>query len=479
MLPRRSLRVFTTEPNRGDVMKPNRKFNADTLPIPERGQLDVRVTDSAAGLHVRTFAPRGDVKPNRIWFIRGRLRKPKDIRPVEPGLTDRQLNAAASRAAEWLSGRPTAPPVKAKLPAPIFVRLGAVGEMNLADAEAEAHRVRKMLRDGLNPVSERNATLRTNAAKGKTFRTLIAEYLADPSVQKKLRPSTLRNRKWALNKGLASLHETRLASLGEREIESVRPANRNSETTVLAPLRSLLTYAVQRGYLTAAPKIKVAMPEGNAAPMVEFAEGKPSDFSELVEFLKILDTLAAPWPQVFKFGALTGARWTEVIGLDWSELDLAEGKAIWTLPAARSKIKRDCARPLSEAAAAILRGIGAKPSGLVWPGPSGNARGKSNENRAISATLAARGYPTGFWYGRLRDSVASWLEFQSDATERAMAVLLNHKPPAANTRQRHYAKISADHQARTLIERWASAVAAAQAGKPSGDVVHLAERRPA
>jgi hypothetical protein len=46
-----------------------------------------------------------------------------------------------------------------------------------------------------------------------------------------------------------------------------------------------------------------------------------------------------------------------------------------------------------------------------------------------------------------------------------MALLLGHKPPADNTRRKHYARVGAEHQARTLIERWAGAVRDARAGK--------------
>jgi hypothetical protein len=142
----------------------------------------------------------------------------------------------------------------------------------------------------------------------------------------------------------------------------------------------------------------------------------------------------------------------------WSELQL-EGEPSWHLPVERSKIKRDSTIPLSGHCASILRNV-PRIGELVWPGRDGKSElaYPPVEPKLLSAMLAERGYPKGWWPGRARDSVASWLEFQPDATERAMALLLNHKPPADNTRRQHYARISAGHQARTLIERYAQAV---------------------
>lgn len=449
-----------------------RKFNPDTLLIPASGQLDVAVPGSAAGLHIRTFAARGDGKPNRIWFIRGRVRKPKGIQPIEPGMAERGYVAIATAVDASRTGQK---PPKPKQPGALFIRLGAVGELNYADAEAEAHRIRRQLRDGINPLTERVATMRANAAKNITVGQLVAEHLADPRILKRLRPATLRNRKWVLNTGLASLHDTPLVSLSSRDIESVRPANRNTEATILGPLRALLTDAVERGYIERAPKIKIARPEGNASPLVQFIEGQPADFSELIAVLHCLPALPAPWPGIYRFAILTGARPSDVLGNAWPEFDLTPKVAWWTLPAGRSKIKRMCRRPLSEAAASILRDAGPQPMGLVWPSRRGTILSSSDENRTLSALLAIRGFKSGFSLGRCRDTVASWLELQ-DASERSMALILNHAPPARTTRQRHYTQISAEAAARRLLERWADTVADAEAGRPTGDIISLAER---
>jgi integrase len=206
--------------------------------------------------------------------------------------------------------------------------------------------------------------------------------------------------------------------------------------------------------------ISAPTPDGNPAPLIVFEEESEPDFSELKAFLACLDALQAahplsPWPNLYRLGLLTGARYSEVVGLPWAELDL--DKTIWTLPAQRSKVKVECTRPLSAAAMAVLRSIPRKGE-LVFPGKiNGHSLTKTGrEPETLSTMLASHGHKTGFWYGRLRDTVASWLEFQPDGTERALAAILNHRPPRDNTRRRHYTQISGFQQARVLLERWAA-----------------------
>ena len=174
----------------------------------------------------------------------------------------------------------------------------------------------------------------------------------------------------------------------------------------------------------------------------------------------------SPWWNIWRVCILTGQRPSAVIGLRRNELKLTGDAPVWTLPAERSKIKRESKIPLSKDCAAILADIPNRGA-LVWPGRGGNKplSYPQMEPQVITMALAERGFSKGWTAGRARDSVASWLEFQSDATERAMALLLGHKPPMDNVRRKHYSKVGAEHQARVLIERWAAAVRDARAGK--------------
>jgi integrase len=386
------------------------------------------------GLKLRVFA-----SGRRVWFIRGRIKR-----------TDGEG-------------------------APRFIVLGEVPGMSREDADAAAANARHALRQGIDPNMQREAALRAADASRKTFGEVVAEW-TDRS-KPKWRSATIEARRVLFNgEKLRPWHDRQIASITGREVaQHAATIKRNTQQSQLGPLRSVFKFAVEQGYITRSPfveaGISVERSEGNAAPLIEFHEGRAPDFSELVAVLDAFDTCekampVSPWWNIWRVCVLTGQRPSAVIGLCWSELSLDGDEPTWTLPAERSKIKREAKIPLSQDCAALLRAILRGESALVWPGRGGQKPLKypEGEPKMVNGALAER-YPRGWKPGRARDSVATWLEFQSDATERAMALLLGHTPPAENTRRKHYAKIGAEHQARVLIERYAQAVRDARAGK--------------
>ena len=75
--------------------------------------------------------------------------------------------------------------------------------------------------------------------------------------------------------------------------------------------------------------------------------------------------------RAFEFLVLTAARSGEVLLATWDEMDL--DVAVWTIPAARMKAKRDHRVPLSERAIAILHDARRRRdgTGLVFRSPRG------------------------------------------------------------------------------------------------------------
>jgi integrase len=405
---------------------------ADRQRAPDSGQKDY--APDGSGLKLRVFA-----SGRRVWFVRGRVR--------------RATGMGASR----------------------FVQLGEYPGVTREQAEATAAQARDLLRRGIDPNEQRDANRRTAAIESKTFGEVADEWMADRKSQ--WRATTIAARRVLFNgEKLQAWRDRPIASITRQELkrhaESIKP---NTQQSQLGPLRSVFKFAVEQDYIQRSTftdsGVRVARAEGNAAPLVEFHEGRAPDFTELVAVLDAIDTCEksmplSPWWSIWRACILTGQRPSAVIGLRWTELSLDGESPTWHLPAERSKIKRESAIPLSKDCAAILRAIPRHESALVWPGRDGRKPLKypEGESKMVSGNLAARGFPEGWRPGRARDSVASWLEFQSDATERAMALLLGHKPPSDNVRRQHYARIGAGHQARTLIERWAQAVRDARAG---------------
>src|SRR4029079_7878919 len=102
----------------------------------------------------------------------------------------------------------------------------------------------------------------------------------------------------------------------------------------------MLTWAVARGLID----------HNAAAAMQEDDAGKPRerflDEKEIAALWPALSTLKAPVAMALKLALVTGQRIGEVCGMTEAELDLP--KALWTIPAKRSKNGEEHKVPLSD-----------------------------------------------------------------------------------------------------------------------------------
>ena len=98
---------------------------------------------------------------------------------------------------------------------------------------------------------------------------------------------------------------------------------------------------------------------------------------------------SAPVKLAFEFLVLTAARSGEVRLATWDEMDL--DAAVWLVPGARMKAKRDHRVPLSGRALAILRDAQSlrDAAGLVFPSP----RGKPLSDMTLSKLIKGLGLP--------------------------------------------------------------------------------------
>ena len=127
---------------------------------------------------------------------------------------------------------------------------------------------------------------------------------------------------------------------------------------VLANVRRLFAWAVERGIIEASPAASIA------APGQEQSRDRVLADDELRAFLKACDGMREPFGPLLRLLLLTGQRREEVAAMPWSELDLAS--AIWRLPASRTKNKRASDVPLSEQSVMLLNGLMHR-SPLVFP----------------------------------------------------------------------------------------------------------------
>ena len=149
----------------------------------------------------------------------------------------------------------------------------------------------------------------------------------------------------------------------------------------------------------------------------------------------------------FEFLVLTAARSGEVRLATWAELDL--DAAVWTIPGARMKAKRDHRVPLSARAVAILtearrRGEG---TGLVFPSP----RGKPLSDMTLSKLVKELGIaavPHGF-----RSSFRDWAAERTSTPREVVEAALAHT--VRNPTEAAYARSDLFARRRRLMQDWA------------------------
>ena len=141
--------------------------------------------------------------------------------------------------------------------------------------------------------------------------------------------------------GRADVHEL-LDSIVDRGAPIM--ANR-----VLAALRKMCNWAVDRGIVTTSPCDKLK------APSAERSRDRVLSDDELRSLWTACDGLGWPFGPLVRLLILTGQRRDEVGRMRWSELDLDAG--LWTMPRERAKNNSAHVVALSPPALAILRAL--------------------------------------------------------------------------------------------------------------------------
>jgi integrase len=154
-------------------------------------------------------------------------------------------------------------------------------------------------------------------------------------------------------------------------------------------------------------------------------------YCEVPDLMKALATMEGLGSIALRFLILTAARTGEVIGANWSEIDLVKG--VWTIPAERMKAAREHRVPLNAEAIALLESF-PRTGELVFPGMK---RGKPLSNMTLLQTLrrmkradlTAHGFRSSF-----RDWAAEQTSFAREVIEASLAHTVGSKVEAAYLR---------------------------------------------
>jgi integrase len=243
--------------------------------------------------------------------------------------------------------------------------LGTAGQKDVTLAEARdlAAKARRVVRDGRDPIAERDVARlqkKLEAAKAITFKDCAERYIAAHA-------AGWRNPKHA-SQWTNTLATYGYRTLGElpaqavnvglvmQVLEPIWTTKPETASRVRGRIESVLDWATARGYRQGENParwrghLENLLPKKNKIHEVEHhAALSYRDIGDFIVELRKQESVAA---RALEFAILTAARTGEVLGARWSEINFAE--RIWTVPKERMKANKEHRAPLSAAALAIL-----------------------------------------------------------------------------------------------------------------------------
>ena len=343
------------------------------------------------------------------------------------------------------------------------VGLGSTRLVSLAEARDRAASLRKVARDGGDPVAERRRASIVVPTFEKAARNVHEEHRTG-----------WRNGKHA-DQWLNTLTQHVFPTIGSRPVNQIETSD---VLRVLSPIWLTKPETARRvkqriGLVLDWAKTAGHRAGDNPADGVSLGLPKQRDqrrhfkampYAEIPAFLKDLwatEDVAEIVKLAFEFLILTAARTSEVVLATWDEIDIEQ--KIWTIPGKRMKAGRDHRVPLSPRAIEILARAKELSTGgdYVFPG---RATGKPLSNMAFLMVLrrlkvqaTAHGFRLAF-----RDWAAERTNYPRDVCEMALAHTIKNKVEAA------YRRGDLLDKRRSLMETWAT-----YAHTTSADVVTL------
>lgn len=317
-----------------------------------------------------------------------------------------------------------------------LLALGSYPLVSLAEARAERDKAKRLIRDGIDPSEKRKIDkIATANARATTFEVVAAELL-DKKRREGRANGTLNKIEW--------LHDLAKPHIGARPISEItapeilvalRAVEGRGQLETAKRLRSVIgevfRYGVATGRATTDPTF--ALRGALTAPRVKHraAITDPKAFGGL---LRAIDGFSGQptTKAALQLMALLFPRPGELRFAEWPEIEL--DAAIWSVPAARMKMRKEHKVPLPKQAITILRDLH-RITGrgkLVLPGYGiSGGEGRKVEQRPISentinGALRRMGFGQDEMSGHGFRATASTLlneagQFAPDAIEAALA----------------------------------------------------------
>lgn len=268
--------------------------------------------------------------------------------------------------------------------------LGALRDVSLQEARQKLAEARRMLRDGKDPLYERNLKKSLNVP---TFWECCEAYIAIHKSDWKNPKSELQWRN-TLKNDAKSISNVKVDSISTplvlKVLQPIWTEKNDTAKKLRGRIERVLDYAKSMGFRTGE---NPAAMKGN----LEFSLAKkPTErihqpslhWKELSKFIQDLRKSDSISRLALEFLILTASRTSEVINAQWEEINLDEKR--WTIPASRMKMAKEHAIPLSPSAIAILEKV--KGLNEKWVFPNDKSKGALSNMAMLEVARGIKGY---------------------------------------------------------------------------------------
>lgn len=242
--------------------------------------------------------------------------------------------------------------------------IGSANDMDLTEARKRAAKARLLVRDGIDPLSEKEA--KADAERQKRARTQSFADCAAIVIEKKTKNA--KNPKH-IAQWTSTLETYVYPTLGKRAVGELtkhdvvavlRPIwdiKHETASRIRGRMEAVFDYAKAMGYREGD---NPAAWKGNLQPLLgdgsRVKRHQPSlPYTRIFEFMADLRKREGTSARALEYAIFTAARSKEVLGATWDEIDF--DAKVWTIPAARMKANREHDVPLSDAAIALLKAL--------------------------------------------------------------------------------------------------------------------------
>ncbi|WHP05938.1 integrase arm-type DNA-binding domain-containing protein [Acinetobacter corruptisaponis] len=258
------------------------------------------------------------------------------------------------------------------------IGLGSFPEVSLSEAREKARELKKKIRDGIDPLQEKQErlnALKIQKQRAKTFRECAEVVIAKKTLE-------LKNQKH-IGQWSSTLETYIYPTLGDLIVGTITKVD---IATVLEPIwieknetakrirgriETIFDYAKAMAYFEGD---NPAEWKGNLEPILgnlkQESRPHPSlPYEQVTGFIQHLRQKKGISPKALEFAILTACRSGEIFGAKWQEIDFKN--RVWIIPKERMKAEKEHRVPLSQQAINLLESIQdhTQAQDFIFPAP--------------------------------------------------------------------------------------------------------------